>query len=149
MAGQDNNNDEVSPAELAAVTERIADRLRSEPVPVVTFREPAVWAEGVVLKPRPAEPIYRLRLAVYQAIAAVLGTRARQVAPPGREQFVPHVSVAYVNSGGPAQPVFDALSQVRPSPVTVTFRVAPILTFHRDHQMYEWTSAMPIPIGPR
>ena len=58
------------------------------------------------------------------------------------------MSVAYVNADGPAQPVFDALSLAHPSPVTATFRVAPILTFHRDHRMYEWTSARPIPIGP-
>jgi 2'-5' RNA ligase len=141
--------DEVSPAELAAVAERIADRLRGAPVPVVTFHEPTVWAEAVVLKALPAEPIYQLRLAVYEAIEAALGTRALQVAPPGREQFVPHVSVAYVNRDGPAQPVFDALRRTDQPPVTVTFRVAPILTFHRDHQMYEWTSATSIPIGPQ
>jgi 2'-5' RNA ligase len=140
--------DEVSPAELEAVADQIADRLRDVPGPVVTFHQPTVREEAVFLKALPAEPVYALRLAVYQGIAAVLGPRARPVAPPGREQYLPHVSVAYVNADGPAQPVFDALSLVHRSPVTVTFRVAPILTFHRDHQMYEWTSARPIPIGP-
>jgi 2'-5' RNA ligase len=139
--------DEVSPAELQAVADRIAGRLRDAPRPVVTFHEPVVWEEAVVLRVLPAEPIYALRLAVYQAIEAALGPRALPVAPPAPEQFVPHVSVAYVNADGPAQPVFDALSPVHRPPVTVTFRVAPILTFHRDHRMYEWTSALPIPIG--
>jgi 2'-5' RNA ligase len=141
--------DEVSPAELEAVAERIADRLRDAPRPVVTLHQPTVWDEAVVLKVLPAEPIYALRLAVYQAIADVLGPRALPVAPPAPERFVPHVSVAYVNGDGPAQPVFDALGRVHPPPVTVTFRVAPILAFHRDHQMYEWTSAVPVPIGPQ
>jgi 2'-5' RNA ligase len=141
--------DEVSRAELHAVAERIADRLRDAPRPVVTLHQPAVWDEAVVLKVLPAEPVYALRLAVYQAIAAVLGPRALPVAPPAPEQFVPHVSVAYVNADGPAQPVFDALSHAHPAPVAATFRVAPILTFHRDHQMYEWTSALPILIGPQ
>jgi 2'-5' RNA ligase len=141
--------DEVSPAELKAVAERIADRLGDAPRPVVTFRQPTVREEAVYLGALPAEPIYTLRLAVYQAIAGVLGPRALPLAPPGREQYVPHVSVAYVNGDGPAQPVFDALSRVDQPPVTVTFCVAPILTFHRDHQMYEWTSAIPIPIGPQ
>jgi len=138
--------DEVSPAELEAVADRIADRLRVAPVPVVTFHQPTVREEAVYLRALPAEPVYQLRLTVYQAIADVLGPRA--LAPPGPEQYVPHVSVAYVNADGPAQPVFDALTRVHHPPVTVTFRVAPILTFHRDHQMYEWTSARPIPIGP-
>jgi len=141
--------DEVSPAELAAVAGRLADRLRDVPGPVVTFHEPTVREEAVFLKALPAEPIYALRVAVYQSIAAVLGPRALPLAPPGRERYLPHVSVAYVNADGPAQPVFDALSRVHQSPVTVTFRVAPILTFHRDHQMYSWTSALPIPIGPQ
>jgi 2'-5' RNA ligase len=141
--------DEVSPAELAAVADRIADRLRDVPGPVATFHQPTVREEAVFLKALPAEPIYALRVAVYQSIAAVLDPRALPLAPPGRERYLPHVSVAYVNSDGPAQPVFDALSRVHQPPVTVTFRVAPILTFHRDHQMYRWTSALPLPIGPQ
>lgn len=141
--------DEVGPAELNAVADQLTARLRDVPVPVVTFHEPTVRQEAVFLKALPAEPIYALRLAVYQAIEAALGPGVHPLAPPGREQYVPHVSVAYVNSDGPARPVFDALSRVRLSPVTATFRVAPILDFHRDHRMYEWTSAVPIPIGPR
>ena len=57
------------------------------------------------------------------------------------------MSAAYVNSDGPAQPIIDALSSVQDTTVTATFRTASILTFHRDHQMYEWTNAKPIPIG--
>jgi 2'-5' RNA ligase len=141
--------DEVSPAELKAVAEQIEDRLRGEPTPVVTFGGPTVLEEGIFLKALPAEPVYALRLAVYQAVETALGPRVRPLAPPPRERYVPHVSVAYVNGDGPAQPVFDALSRVHASPVTVTFRVAPILDFHREHQMYQWTRALPIPIGPR
>jgi 2'-5' RNA ligase len=141
--------DEVSPAELKAVAGQIEDGLRDVPAPVVTFHEPTVLAEGTFLKALPAEPVYALRLAVYQAIETALGPRVRPLAPPPRERYVPHVSVAYVNSDGPAQPVFDALSRVHASPVTVTFRVASILDFHREHQMYEWTRALPIPIGPQ
>ena len=137
--------DEVSPAELNSVAEQIADRLRDAPAPVVTFHEPTVREEAVFLRALPAEPVDTLRLAVHQAIAAVLGPRV----PPPREPYLPHVSVAYVNSDGPAQPLFGALSGVHQAPVTVTFRVAPILTFHRNRQMYEWTSARPIPIGPQ
>jgi 2'-5' RNA ligase len=140
--------DEVSPAELAAVADQIAGRLRDVPGPVATFHRPTVREEAVFLKALPAEPIYALRVAVYQSIAAVIGPRALPLAPPGRERYLPHVSVAYVNSDGPAQPVFDALGRVHEPAVTVTFRVAPILTFHRDHRMYQWTSALPIAIGP-
>jgi hypothetical protein len=58
------------------------------------------------------------------------------------------VSIAYVNSDGPAQPIISAISNASVEPVTATFRVASVLTFHRDHHMYEWTSAVPVSIGP-
>jgi 2'-5' RNA ligase len=139
--------DEVSPDELTAVTKRITDRLRDVPVPVVTFDQPTVGQDAVYLKAQPAEPIYDVRLATYQAIASALGPGQLHEARPTREQYTPHVSAAYVNSDGPAQPIFDALASVQAPSVTTTFRTASILTFHRDHQMYEWTNALPIPIG--
>ncbi len=54
---------------------------------------------------------------------------------------------AYVNADGPAQPICQALSRVQPQAVTTTFGSACLLVFHRDHRMYEWTRAAPIPIG--
>jgi 2'-5' RNA ligase len=139
--------DEISLADLAAVTKRITDRLRDVPAPTVTFDRPIVEQEAVLLKAHPAEPIYELRLATYQAIASALGAGRLPEAQPRPEQYRPHVSAAYVNSDGPAQPIIDALSKIREPAVTVTFRTASILTFHRDDQMYEWTNAVPIPIG--
>jgi 2'-5' RNA ligase len=139
--------DEISPDELTAITKRITDRLRDVPVPVVTFDRPTVGQDAVYLKAQPAEPIYDLRLAAYQAIVSALGTGQFREALPTREQYTPHVSAAYVNSDGPAQPIFDAFASVQAPSVTATFRTASILTFHRDHQMYEWTNAIPIPIG--
>jgi 2'-5' RNA ligase len=139
--------DEVSPDELTVITKRIADRLRDVPLPVVTFDRPTVAADAIYFKAHPAEPIYELRLATYQAITSALDTGQFQEAPPTPEQYTPHVSAAYVNSDGPAQPIIDALNNVQEPSVTATFRAASILTFHRDHQMYEWTKTIPVPIG--
>jgi hypothetical protein len=41
----------------------------------------------------------------------------------------------------------EALRAVRTTAVTATFGKASLLEFHRDHRMYEWTSATPIAIG--
>jgi hypothetical protein len=139
--------DEISPHELTAVTKHVADRLRNVPVPVVTFDQPTIGQDAVYLKAQPAGPIYDLRLATYQAIKSALGAGQFHEAPPIREQYTPHVSAAYVNSDGPAQPIIDALSRVQAPSVTATFRTASILTFHRDQRMYEWTNAIPISIG--
>jgi 2'-5' RNA ligase len=62
-------------------------------------------------------------------------------------EFNPHVSIAYVNADGQAQPIADALQAVTTRPVIATFRKASLLELHGDHRMYEWTSATPIVIG--
>lgn len=141
--------DEVDPADLAEITKRIAEGLCDLTPPTATFHEPTIGPEAIIFEAQPAEPIYELRLAVYQAVAGVLGIERFQEPWPEQDQYHPHVSAAYVNHDGPAQPIIDALSRVDHSPVTATFRTVPILTFHRDHQMYEWTAAKPIPIGHR
>jgi hypothetical protein len=87
-------------------------------------------------------------MAMHDTIASVPGPAKFSEPRPGSGQFTPHVSAAYVNSDGPAQPIADAISNTNPQPVTVTFGTASILVFHRDHRMYEWTQARPIPIGP-
>ena len=63
-------------------------------------------------------------------------------------EFVPHVTIAYVNADGQAQPIVEALQAVTTTTVTATFRKASLLEFHRDHRMYEWASGTPIEIGP-
>jgi hypothetical protein len=66
---------------------------------------------------------------------------------PKPEDYTPHVSTAYVNSDVPAAPIAASLEGVEVEPVTVTFAKADLLEFHRDHRMYEWTSAVPVPFG--
>lgn len=66
---------------------------------------------------------------------------------PSPEQFTPHVSTAYVNSESPVDPLAAALTGVHSTAVTATFGKASLLVFHRDHCMYQWTDATPIPIG--
>jgi 2'-5' RNA ligase len=139
--------DEISTADLAEVTERIAQRLHDVTPPTVTFHQRTIRPEAIIVKAHPTEPIYQLRLAVYEAIAAALGTGRFREPLPDPDQYQPHVSAAYVNHNGPAEPIIVALSETSPQPVTATFRTVPILTFHRDHRMYEWTDARPIPIG--
>ena len=65
--------DEISAADLAAVTERLGKQLRAVEPPVATFHRPTIRSEAVLLKAEPPEPLYQLRLAMYDAIAAVLG----------------------------------------------------------------------------
>ena len=83
-----------------------------------------------------------------EAIAAVLGPAKVSEPRPQPGLFTPHVSAAYINSDGPAQPITNAVSTTDPQPVTATFGTASLLVSHRDHRMYEWTHATPLSIGP-
>jgi hypothetical protein len=78
----------------------------------------------------------------------VLGPIKFSEPQPEPGQFTPHVSVAYVSTDGPARPIADAIGETQPQPVAVTFTTASVLVFHRDHRMYEWTKATPLPIRP-
>lgn len=139
--------DEISTADLAAVTQRLGDKLRSLKPPVTTFHRATIGTDAVMLRADPPEPLYQLRMAMYDAISAVLGPDKFSEPRPQPGQFRPHVSAAYVNSDGPTQPIADAISKIDPPPATATFDTASLLVFHRDHRMYEWTQATPLPIG--
>ena len=140
--------DEISTSDIAAVSKHLTERLHSLQPPVATFQRPTIFQNAVVLKAEPPEPLYQLRVAMHDTVASVLGPAKFTEPRPEPGQFRPHVSAAYVNTDGPIQPIADALSNTNPQPVTVTFGTASVLVFHRDHRMYEWTQATPIPIGP-
>lgn len=139
--------DEISPADLADVTAAVQERLRDLEPPIATFHRATIRPEAVLLKANPQGPLYQLRLALYDAIASVLGPAKFSEPRPGPRQFTPHVSAAYVSGDGPAEPIAQAISHLDPEPVTTTFRTVSLLEFHRDRRMYEWTHATPLPIG--
>jgi 2'-5' RNA ligase len=143
--------DDISPADLAAVTERIGERLRGMRPPAATFGPPTIRATAVYLKADPPEPLFRLRVALHQAVAAAVGPGHFGEAAPAPGKFAPHVSIAYASPGGPApvQPVAEALRSGTLRAVTATFSTASLLVFRRDRHEYGWTSATRLPIGAR
>ena len=139
--------DEISPADLALVTERIGERLRGLQPPTVTFHRPTIRPTAVYFKADPGKPIYELRLAVHQAIASAVGPDQFDEPPPAPGKFSPHVSIAYADNGGPVEPVIEATGRTTAQAVSATFRTASIVVFHRDRRRPEWADATPLPIG--
>jgi 2'-5' RNA ligase len=84
---------------------------------------------------------------MHRAVIDAVGRNSSAGDMPALREFNPHVSIAYVNADGQAQPIADTLQAVTTTTVTATFRKASLLEFHRDHRMYEWTSTTPIAIG--
>jgi 2'-5' RNA ligase len=142
--------DEINSQEIEQVLLSLRERLRAVEPPTVTFQWPTVSHEAVYLLAQPPEPLQRLRLTAYDAIAAELDPGKFHEPRSAVDQYHPHVSVAYINADGPTKPIVDAIGDLDPTtlqPALVTFTQASLLVFHRDHRMYEWTRAEPIPIG--
>lgn len=136
--------DEISTDELEAVHQGIADELGQVEQPNLTFGSPTIRTEAIILTAHPAELLYAIRQRIHRAVVAVLGNK-RADPLPKPENYIPHVSTAYVNSEASALPITTALEGVKAEPVTTTFAKADLLEFHRDHRMYEWTKATPVP----
>jgi len=84
---------------------------------------------------------------MHDAVASVLGVEKFSDPPPDHVDFLPHVSIGYINRDGEVRPIAAALSGLATRPVSVTFAKADLLEYHRDHRMYEWTSAIPVGLG--
>lgn len=138
--------DEISAEDLVAVDLALTAELATIKPPAVEFRCLTVHPEAVYLKAHPPEALYPLRSKMHDAVVSVLGP-SRAEAAPDRATFLPHVSVGYVNRDSETEPIAAALRRLTPRTVHVTFANAELLEYHRDHHMYEWTSATPIPIG--
>jgi hypothetical protein len=139
--------DEISPADLAAVTECIGERLRAMRPPTTTFHRPMIRPSAVYLTAEPRAPLHQLRLAVHQAIVSAVGPEHFGEPAPAPGKFAPHVSIAYASNDGPAERVAEAMGDTTAGPVTATFGTASLLVFRRDQHDFGWASATPLPIG--
>ncbi len=126
--------DEIGDGELRAIMTDVRRRLGElEPVSL-TVASAVVSDEAIVLPVDPSSGVAALKETVHVAVERVLGDRLGSTGRPYR----PHVSIAYVNVDGPAQPYVEAVESVPARPTTLTIRSVPLLSMHRDHRMYEW-----------
>lgn len=127
--------DEVVDDQVDALVEAARDRLATVSAPRVTFERALIRPEAIVLPATPPEPVSTIRDAIRESFSdAGLGE-----APEPHAGFLPHVSVAYVNQDGSAEPIAAALGQVAMTPVTVTVPAASLIVLDRDIHMYRWT----------
>lgn len=141
--------DEIGAADVATLTGRLGERLRDLPPPRATFHRPTVSKRAAYLTAGPREPICRVRLAIYDAVAAALGPERFGLARPDPATFRPHVSFVYADDEGSARPLCDTVDGVDFGPVTATFTSASLVAYHRGQRMHEWTRATRLPIGGR
>ncbi|MEV7012699.1 2'-5' RNA ligase family protein [Streptosporangium sp. NPDC051022] len=135
--------DEVAAADADAIAVAATARLASLGPVELTFTRPIVDPESVQFQPQPVEGIDEVRRAVRAAIAQVRGTE--QV--PEEESWVPHMSIAYSNADGSAEPYVEALERVQTEPVTVTVPRIRLIVIHRDERLYQWETHRAIPLA--
>lgn len=136
--------DEVSTADADAIAEAARRRLTEvEPFEIVISPgviEPEVVRTDVV----PAESVAQVRSAIRAGIADVWG--ADRV-PESEAGFIPHVSLAYSTSDGPAAPIIASAYSVRVKPARATISDAQMIVLNRDDRQYQWTTYAVAPLG--
>ncbi len=142
--------DEVSTDDLDRVISAVEARLRGLRAFDVAFHRPVVLGEAIVLPPTPAQPVHNLRDAIREGIADALGEDKVHTGPEQAYGFRPHVSLAYINTAGPAAPYLSALRTVDPAPATVRLANAALIVLDRllePDWLYRWTTRAVVPLG--
>ena len=136
--------DEISGSNLQQIVAAAGARCALLAPFTLTLGPARVHPEGVLLPVAPQAPVRWLRMAVRDAIAAVLGPER---VPDTPEDFHPHVTVAYSNGDGPAAPVIERVQQVGALRTTATVGEASLLELERDNHVYCWTTRAVVPLA--
>ncbi|GAA1585208.1 hypothetical protein GCM10009678_79720 [Actinomadura kijaniata] len=134
--------DEISGAEVEAMTDAAAKRLRL--LAPVTADIGKLWfhSEAVMLGIRPARALDPVRAAVRAAAGETV--RVHQLAD--EPDWTPHVSVAYSHGDGPAAPVIEVFA-VPPSACSFTVRAVHLVAQERTDRLYRWEPVAKVPLG--
>lgn len=134
--------DEITDADLAAITGAVRARLAAiEPIPV-TIGPARVADEGIVCWVAPDNALTPMRDAIRAAIADIRGSQRL----PDGTAWAPHVSIAYGRADGAAD-VFEAALDGEHSVAALTVDAVTLIRLGRDRHVYEWETLATAPLG--
>jgi 2'-5' RNA ligase len=133
---------QVAEKEVAAIVDAVSGRLRALSPFTLHFDAPVITPEAVETLVQPAERVRELRNAIRAGIADVWTD-----VPESEDGFIPHVSVAYSNSDGPAEPIQAALDAVHTAPAMCEVTHAELIIIGRDDRMYTWETVASSALG--
>jgi 2'-5' RNA ligase len=128
--------DEVQHADLDRIVAAARARCATLTPFTITLGPAQLDPEALLLPVRPAEPMMALRAAIRAGIATVWGS---DNVPENPHDFHPHVSLAYSNAPGPAEPIVRRLATRMVTSAEITIYRAALINLNRDHRAYEWT----------
>lgn len=134
--------DEVSEQAVRDIAAAAAPRLAALPAFDLTLDAPVVGSEAITVQVQPPQPVQAVRDAVRASIAVVLPEVPEEAAA-----FTPHISLAYSNAEGPAEPFAADIADAAVPPATTRITHAELIRINRDHRMYEWTTVARVPLG--
>jgi len=138
--------DELDRDDVEAIVQAAEQRLIELEPFTVTVGPPRVDPETIHMPVQPVEPLHRLRAGIRQAIGDIWGTdRVPEVAQGWR----PHVSLAYCNATGPAEPIAEALAAQPAQTTTVEVTAVSLIELNRDNKAYEWRDVVAVAVGGR
>jgi 2'-5' RNA ligase len=138
-------SDEVADAELTAIIAAARDGLAAIAPVTVTIGPPRPAREGILCRVTPPGALEPARDAVRAAISGVRGPERLPVSAEWA-RWTPHVSLAYANADGTAEPFGVALDGFTDE-ATMTVGAIDLIRFGRDRQMYEWETIARLPLG--
>jgi len=133
--------DEVSDADLAAITRAAGARLTSLAPVSVALAPPRVASEGVACRVGPDGALTPARDALRDAISEVWGPARVPEGP----KWSPHVSIAYASADGPGDPFEAAVGGLGSAQATV--HAMDLIRLGRDRRIYEWETVVRLPLG--
>jgi hypothetical protein len=136
-------SDEVSAADLAAITAAARSRLAAVPPAAVTIGPARVVDEGIVCDAHPAAMLRPVR----DALRAVIGDAWGRERVPGQAEWWPHVSLAYASADGPSAPAETALAGFDEA-VAITVTEVQLILLGRDEHLYQWETQATVRLGP-
>ena len=136
--------DEVGRADVEAIVKAAQTRCARLTSFMATVGPPTVAAEAIPMVVRPVEHLVDLRSSIRNAIADIWG---RDRVPEPAEGWCPHISLAYSNAAGPAQPITDALTAYPQQTAEITISAVSLIKLSRDRRMYEWDDVAAVRLG--
>jgi 2'-5' RNA ligase len=135
--------DEVAPQDAADIAEAARKRLATCQPVSLSIGHAQVDPEAILLHVSPSGALNQVRNGVRYGIADVWG----ESRVPETEDWIPHVSIAYSNSDGPATPYTEALSTAPSEPVDLTVSAVSLIQLSRDTHLYQWITKAGVPFS--
>ena len=136
--------DQIQANDVDLIVARTRERCANlTPMPL-RVGAPHVDPESIQIAVEPAEAVRALRREIRSAIGEVWGSDG---VPEAAEPYTPHMSLAYINSAGPAEPLAEALEAVTQEPAIAHVASCQLIVLNRDNKMYVWEPYATVKLG--